>query len=83
VLAVGVGVALTEETTPLFHCNFLPTFTHVNFLPEEIDVCPALVQVDPALTAEKLASAFRIENPIDKQDAMISILRFFSFILEE
>jgi len=52
-------------------------------LPDATDVCPAFAQVDPALAAEKLASAFRIENPIDKQDAMTSILRFFSFILEE
>jgi hypothetical protein len=82
VLAVGVGVALTEETTPLFHCNFLPTFTHVNFLPKEIEVCPTLLQVDPALAAEKLGWALRIEIPIDKQATTTKTFLGFNLILE-
>ena len=83
VLVVELGVAFAETITPLSHFSFLPIFTHVKLLPKAIEVCPALVHDDPALTAEKLASVFRIENAIDKQDAATSILRFFSFILEE
>ena len=67
------GLVEAGSKAPLFHCRFLPTFTQVNFFPETIDVCPALEQVEPALTAEKLDSAVRIENVETKQIATANL----------
>ena len=39
-----VGVLLTP---PLFHCNFFPFFTHVNFLLLDMTVAPAFAQIPP------------------------------------
>jgi hypothetical protein len=47
---VGVGFGLTT-TTPLFQTSFLPLFTHVYFLPATVEVCPAFLQLAPALIA--------------------------------
>jgi hypothetical protein len=47
--ASGFGAAFTA--TPLFQTSFVPDLTHVNFLPDEIDVVPALVHFAPAFTA--------------------------------
>jgi hypothetical protein len=54
--ATGVGVAVgvdfgTEIDTPLFQTNFLPLFTHVNFLPFAVAVTPTFLQLSPAFTA--------------------------------
>jgi hypothetical protein len=35
----------------LFQTNFFPDLTHVNFLPEAVDVAPAFEQTAPAFTA--------------------------------
>jgi hypothetical protein len=43
---LGFGIA-----TPLFQTNFLPLFTHVNFLPLAVAVVPTFLQVSPDLTA--------------------------------
>ena len=83
VLVVELGVAFVETVKPLSHCNFLPTFTQVNFLPDAIAVCPDLVQDDPALTAEKLGCALRIEIPSTAQVASASPFFGFNNILEE
>lgn len=51
---VGLGIGLVVRIgNPLFQTNFLPDFTHVNFLPVEVDVAPTFVQGVPALTAPK------------------------------
>jgi len=44
---VGVGVGLTIAT-PLFHSNFFPDLTQVNFIPATTEVAPAFVQGAPA-----------------------------------
>jgi hypothetical protein len=46
---VGFGAALTA--TPLFHTKRVPDLIQVNFLPADIDVEPAFVHFEPALTA--------------------------------
>jgi hypothetical protein len=46
-VASGFGAALTA--TPLFQTSLLPDLTQVNFLPDEIDVVPALVHLAPTL----------------------------------
>jgi hypothetical protein len=48
-LRSGFAAALTA--TPLFQTSFVPDLTHVNFLPADIDVEPAFVHFEPALTA--------------------------------
>lgn len=57
-LGVGEGVGEGETcvagraflmTTPLSHVSFFPLLIHVNFLPFEFLVIPALVQIAPAL----------------------------------
>ena len=48
-LRSGFGAALTA--TPLFQTSFVPDLMHVNFLPADIDVEPAFVHFEPALTA--------------------------------
>ena len=51
-IAVAAGVGLgTAIATPLFQTNFFPLFTHVNFLPLAVIVCPAFLHVLPALGA--------------------------------
>ena len=55
-VGVGVGVGVTVGVgliiaTPLFHTNFLPLFTHVNFLPFAVAVTPTFLQLSPAFTA--------------------------------
>jgi hypothetical protein len=45
---VGVGFLMEK---PLFQINFFPDFVHVYFLPDAIEVIPALVQAPPALAA--------------------------------
>ncbi len=47
---VGLGLGLATAT-PLFQTSFFPLFTHVNFLPANVDVCPTFLQVAPALIA--------------------------------
>ncbi len=47
---VGTGFGLATAT-PLFQTSFFPLFTHVNFLPAKVDVCPTILQVAPALIA--------------------------------
>ena len=50
----GVGVATGfgfGSATPLFHTNFLPLFTQVNFLLALVAVAPALLHLAPAFTA--------------------------------
>ena len=42
----GVGIA-----TPLFHTSFFPLLTQVYFLPKYVEVCPAFLQLPPALIA--------------------------------
>jgi hypothetical protein len=42
---------LVDFVTPLFQTNFLPDLTHVNVLPDETEVIPALVHAPPTLTA--------------------------------
>ena len=81
-LLVGLGVALTEETTPLSHFKFLPTFTHVNFFPDPTEVWPAFAQEDPALTAERLDSALTIENTTDMLKTKVRLVRGMILILE-
>jgi hypothetical protein len=46
--ATGFGLVIA---TPLFQTSFFPLFTHVNFLPAEVEVCPAFLHFAPALTA--------------------------------
>ena len=55
-IGVGVGFGVTAGVglvieTPLFQTSFLPLFTHVNFLPAKLEVCPAFLQLAPALIA--------------------------------
>ena len=51
-VGVGVGVGVGFFTaTPLFHTDFFPDFTQVNFLPPTVAVAPTFLQVSPALTA--------------------------------
>ena len=53
-VGVGVGVATgvgLATKTPLFQTSFLPLFTHVNFFPANVEVCPAFLQLPPALIA--------------------------------
>jgi len=57
-LGVGNGVGAEDGfgfgiATPLFQTNFLPLFTHVNFLPLAVAVVPTFLQASPALTAAK------------------------------
>jgi hypothetical protein len=60
-VTAGVGFI----ATPLFHTNFVPDLTQVNFFPPEIEVAPAFTHFVPALTA---ATA---EVPASKSDQMI------------
>ena len=56
--AVGVGVAEGVGgviTTPLFHFNFFPDLTQVNFIPETTDVAPTFVQGAPAFALAAVA----------------------------
>jgi hypothetical protein len=51
-LTVAEGVGFEAATaTPLFQTNFFPDLMHVNFLPDETEVTPALEQDAPALAA--------------------------------
>ncbi len=53
-VGVGIGVATGAgfgTATPLFQTNFLPLFTHVYFLPLEVEVAPALEHLLPGATA--------------------------------
>jgi hypothetical protein len=51
-VAVATGVGFGAATaTPLFHTNFFPLFTHVNFLPPAVIVCPAFLQAEPGFGA--------------------------------
>jgi hypothetical protein len=55
-LGVGSGVGVTTGfgfaiATPLFQTSFLPLFTHVYFLPLEVEVAPALEHFVPGVTA--------------------------------
>jgi hypothetical protein len=51
-VAVATGVGLgAAVATPLFHTNFFLLFTHVNFLPLAVIVCPAFLHALPALGA--------------------------------
>jgi hypothetical protein len=52
--ASGFGAAFTA--TPLFQTSFVPDLTHVNFLPDEIDIVPALLHFAPALTTALAAN---------------------------
>jgi hypothetical protein len=45
-VVVGVGL---ESRTPLFQTNFLPDLMQVYFLPANVEVDPAFVQLPPAL----------------------------------
>jgi len=60
----------------------LPTFTHVNFLPDATDVYPAFAQVDPALTAEKLDSVPAIDITTDMLKAKVRLVRGMTLMLE-
>ena len=53
-VAVGIGVGLTIET-PLFHSNFFPDLTQVNFIPATTEVAPTFVQGAPAFALTALA----------------------------
>jgi hypothetical protein len=53
-VAVGIGVGLTIET-PLFHSNFFPDLTQVNFTFATTEVAPAFVQGAPAFALAALA----------------------------
>jgi hypothetical protein len=60
-VGVGVGVGVRILTvTPLFQINFLPNFTHVNFLPSAISMIPAFAHGSPALTAATAVSGAAI-----------------------
>ena len=55
-VGVGVGVAVGDSfgvavliATPLFQTSFDPDLMQVNFLPEAVEVAPALVHLAPAL----------------------------------
>jgi len=50
-VGIGVGVGVGFKTKPLFQINFWPDLTHVYFMPARIEVLPAFVQGEPALTA--------------------------------
>jgi hypothetical protein len=55
-LGVGSGVGVTAGfgfaiATPLFQTSFFPLFTHVYFLPLEVEVAPALEHFVPGVTA--------------------------------
>jgi hypothetical protein len=52
----GDGFGAAVIAIPLFQTSFVPDLTHVNFLPDEIDVVPALVHLAPALTAPLAAT---------------------------
>ena len=45
----GDGFGAAVIATPLFQTSLLPDLMQVNFLPDEIDVVPALVHLAPAL----------------------------------
>ena len=47
----GFGAALIA--TPLFQTSFAPDLMQVNFFPPAVAVVPALLHLDPALTAAK------------------------------
>jgi hypothetical protein len=47
---IGSGFGVTIFT-PLSQTNFFPDLMHVKVLPETTEVKPAVLQVDPALTA--------------------------------
>ena len=61
----GAGVAGLGIVTPLFQTNLEPDLTQVNFFPPEIEVAPAFVHFEPALTA---ATA---EAPASRSEQMI------------
>ena len=55
-IAVALGVGVTTGfgfaiATPLFQTSFFPLFTHVYFLPLEVEVAPALEHFVPGVTA--------------------------------
>ena len=66
-VAVGIGVGLTIET-PLFHSNFFPDLTQVNFIPATTEVAPAFVQGAPAfaLAAPACGSARIVTRRINE-----------------
>ena len=75
-IAVGVGEGLTDGfgagiETPLFQMSFLPLFMHVYFLPAYVEVCPALLQLAPALIA---AVAF---SGATRANIRVSVSRIF------
>ena len=49
---VGAGEGFEAGTkAPLFHTSFFPLFTHVNFLPAAVIVCPAFLHAEPGFGA--------------------------------
>jgi len=78
-LTVAEVVGFEAATaTPLFQTNFFPDLMHVNFLPDETEVTPALEQDAPALTAAftGIMGMDRKRESIDKK----VITLFFRFI---
>ena len=49
--ATGVTDEGFITASSLFQINFLPLFTHLNFLPAIVVICPAFLQLAPAFIA--------------------------------
>ena len=58
----GDGFGAAVIAIPLFQTSFVPDLTHVNFLPDEIDVVPALVHLAPALGVDAWTGAARVKS---------------------
>ncbi len=71
---VGIGFAIA---TPLFHTSFLPLFTHVYFLPAEVEVAPSFEHVAPAFTAALAADVISVNDTRSVRN-FILVLKMFS-----
>ena len=79
---VGVGVATglgfdAATFTPLFHTSFLPLFTHVYFLPAEVEVAPSFEHVAPAFTAALAADVISVNDTRSVRNFVL-VLKMFS-----
>lgn len=75
-VAVDVGFG-TAIATPLFHTSFLPLFTHVYFLPAEVEVAPSFEHVAPAFTAALAADVISVNDTRSVRNFVL-VLKMFS-----
>ena len=72
---IGVGLdsdfaGVAGTLTPLFQTNFLPDFMQVYLIPDEIEVKPTFLQINPGLTAlhELVAGRIKIATNAKNSD---------------